>query len=1430
MGVAIALTRTGHILRARERKRSEEDGMTNAIVTSKLSNFEKPTTKRDVDKLPKRRWHCCNPCHPQKIVRFLLEDWLFLAVLGVLMAFLSLAVDACIDQLQTFHMYLMNKVERADDDLLNFALTYIVWMAYTMVVMLASVVFVHYVGPQAIGSGIPEMKTILRGVRLKECLSFRTLMAKMVGLALAIGSGFPIGKEGPFVHVGSIVANLISRLVRNFKPAYANESRSCEMLAAGCAAGVACTFSAPIGGVLFSIEVTAVYFAVRDYWRGFFAAACGSAIFSLLRLYTHSSEVTVVAFYQTTFKNRAFYPEELFIFALIGLFCGITGAIFICIHRQLVLFLRRNSFMKIIFQRNWIVYPIVISAIYATLTHPIGFGRYITGEVVFSHTLKDFFMNCTWSAHPSKFETCAGSVAARWSADESIFAELVVFVVGFYFLSIVASTLPVPAGIFMPVFVIGAGMGRLFGEIVAHNFPDGLRGDRQMLVYPGIYAVVGASSFCGAVTHTVSVAVIAFELTGQLLHILPVMSVRKLCLQPIFMLQIAVIIANITCSSFQPSFFDSIIKIKHLPYLPDIPKSTSEVHSIRAEQIMITNVKFLSKKSTYRELQDLLISLPRLRAFPIVDDPETKILLGSVSRATLLQLLDAQVGEAARRAEAAKRINEERELLASLQPSREEIKLKKPMFSIGTPDAARKTAVENFVATHAESAAVDRFRVLPVHSHDRCESRKTKGIGTTSRPQLDRSISETNTRKLATTTTAPSESQLKTASSAGDMLVGTKQLSPHHRKLLTVHSAHDFYVTLGGMLRNFTHTFRHSKKRRINSDLMAHELLDAQVGEAARRAEAAKRINEERELLASLQPSREEIKLKKPMFSIGTPDAARKTAVENFVATHAESAAVDRFRVLPVHSHDRCESRKTKGIGTTSRPQLDRSISETNTRKLATTTTAPSESQLKTASSAGDMLVGTKQLSPHHRKLLTVHSAHDFYVTLGGMLRNFTHTFRHSKKRRINSDLMAHERHEWERKQLACIVDFGSAIIDPAPFQLVEDTSLYKVHSIFSLLGIRRAYVTKCGVLVGVVALRDLRSAIERTQWGELDSKTERVEEVMELPVVSSKRRASSHSEGHQTDLDSDTDDEDCILPRVEVEETTPSTCELEQRLPMAVTSSDISDQYVAGDADLSAGPLTPTSSTEENGAAACHLPLKLESYLEAYGGKSSGQQPSAPIPMHTAGSAKLPGCARHVLIVEPEHSTQMVKTNTERNSDGKGIAGATSCHRQPCRKYECGSRSKIVPKHFKSHQEKSVSSIGNSNDGDVRQSSMAEKCSMWIDDDDDVLSDSPVRSGKVFDEESTSAISSSLCGERQSSTTSGSNIATGRLGMDPDPLIACHPTQRSISDVVRPRLISEERVWSRRSPVNAEPQTPLSSTAKSPKQNGHELTTDDDL
>jgi chloride channel 2 len=54
--------------------------------------------------------------------------------------------------------------------------------------------------------------------------------------------------QGPFVHIASITATLLSKLVTSFQGIYENESRNCEMLAAACAVGVASCFAAPIGG------------------------------------------------------------------------------------------------------------------------------------------------------------------------------------------------------------------------------------------------------------------------------------------------------------------------------------------------------------------------------------------------------------------------------------------------------------------------------------------------------------------------------------------------------------------------------------------------------------------------------------------------------------------------------------------------------------------------------------------------------------------------------------------------------------------------------------------------------------------------------------------------------------------------------------------------------------------------------------------------------------------------------------------------------------------------------------------------------------------------------------------------------------------------------------------------------------------------------
>lgn len=73
-------------------------------------------------------------------------------------------------------------------------------------------------------------------------------------------------------------------------------------------------------------------------------------------------------------------------------------------------------------------------------------------------------------------------------------------------------------------------------------------------------------------------------------------------------------------------------------------------------------------------------------------------------------------------------------------------------------------------------------------------------------------------------------------------------------------------------------------------------------------------------------------------------------------------------------------------------------------------------------------------------------------------------------------DMSAEDQKTWEREEMAKSIDFyvSDIHIDPAPFQLVEKTSILKVHSLFSMIGINHAYVTKIGKLVGVVGLKEV--------------------------------------------------------------------------------------------------------------------------------------------------------------------------------------------------------------------------------------------------------------------------------------------------------------------------------------------------------------------
>uniref|UniRef100_A0A8C5E5X5 Chloride channel protein 1-like n=1 Tax=Gouania willdenowi TaxID=441366 RepID=A0A8C5E5X5_GOUWI len=547
---------------------------------------------------------CVQPAVPACVARvqhFLVtrlgEDWIFLVLLGITMALVSWTMDyASAKSLQAYKWIfreLRGKV----------ALQFVAWVSYPLIFILSASLFCQLVSPQAIGSGIPELKTILRGVVLKEYLTFKAFTAKVIGLTAALGSGMPLGKEGPFVHIASICAAVLCRFMSFFSGVYQNPYCYTDILTVGCAVGVGCCFGTPLGGVLFSIEVTSTYFAVRNYWRGYFAATFSAFIFRVLSVFNKDA-VTISALFRTNFrKDFPFDLQELPAFAVIGISCGFLGAFFVYLNRQVVLFMRRPNAMTRFLSRHRLLFPAVVTLVIATLTFPPGFGQFMAGELMPRECINSLFDNFTWTKISGEAPpTGLGRSTAWLHADVSVFIILLLFLLMKFWMCAVATTMPIPSGAFMPVFILGAAFGRLVGELMATLFPHGIVFDGILYrIIPGGYAVIGAAALTGAVTHTVSTAVICFELTGQISHILPMM--------------VAVILANVVAQGLQPSLYDSIIQVKKLPYLPELGFGH---YNTFVEDIMVRKVKFISSQSTCREVK-LLLGSSSLKSIPLVD-------------------------------------------------------------------------------------------------------------------------------------------------------------------------------------------------------------------------------------------------------------------------------------------------------------------------------------------------------------------------------------------------------------------------------------------------------------------------------------------------------------------------------------------------------------------------------------------------------------------------------------------------------------------------------------------------------------------------------------------------------------------------------------------------------------------------------------------
>uniref|UniRef100_A0A096LXT4 Chloride voltage-gated channel 2 n=1 Tax=Poecilia formosa TaxID=48698 RepID=A0A096LXT4_POEFO len=422
------------------------------------------------------------------------EDWIFLILLGLVMALVSWVVDFCIAICLQAQKWMYGGLDS------NVFLQYLAWVTYPVVLITFSAGFTQILAPQAVGSGIPEMKTILRGVVLKEYLTFKTFVAKVIGLTCALGSGMPLGKEVARTHIYSICSPGLQGFASLFIPVFQNESRNIEMLAAACAVGLSSCFASPIGGefagVLYSIEVTSSFFAVRNYWRGIFAATFSAFFYRVLAVW-YGDEEAITALFSTHYHlNLSFHLKELPAFIVLGIASGFGGALFVYLNRLFVQFIRNQKTINKFLMKKRLLYPALVTLLISTLTFPPGFGQFMAGKLTQRESLVTLLDNRTWAKQGIAEEFDYIGNAQAWKHPQvNVFVTLVLFIIMRYWMSALATTIPVPCGAFMPVFVIGAAFGRLVGESMAAWFPDGIHSDGSIYpIVPGGYAVVGMLS------------------------------------------------------------------------------------------------------------------------------------------------------------------------------------------------------------------------------------------------------------------------------------------------------------------------------------------------------------------------------------------------------------------------------------------------------------------------------------------------------------------------------------------------------------------------------------------------------------------------------------------------------------------------------------------------------------------------------------------------------------------------------------------------------------------------------------------------------------------------------------------------------------------------------------------------------------------------
>ena len=323
----------------------------------------------------------------------------------------------------------------------------------------------QYVFKAKAGHGVPEVILATRFSRGR--IQRRVMFQKLLTGALSIGSGGGGGREGPIIHVGAAVGASIANLLRLTR----DQSRT--LLACGAAAGISGIFNAPMGGVMFVLEVVLGDFRLKTFTPVVVSAVVATAI--TRNVY---GNVTLV----NSPSGFSIALPEYGLFVVLGIIMGLFSAYFtrtiIGVEKLAVRHLRMR--------------PVLRPAI----------GGLLAGVMI-------MFL-------PDLMEQSYNPVNAALHAQLPIWLMLIVA-----FLKPVHNAITTGSGgtggVFAPALKSGAMMGAVFGMAMMALFPG-------LVTTPTAYALTGMGAILAGTMHAPLTGIlILIEISNDYTIVLPAM-------------------------------------------------------------------------------------------------------------------------------------------------------------------------------------------------------------------------------------------------------------------------------------------------------------------------------------------------------------------------------------------------------------------------------------------------------------------------------------------------------------------------------------------------------------------------------------------------------------------------------------------------------------------------------------------------------------------------------------------------------------------------------------------------------------------------------------------------------------------------------------------------------------------------------------------